>query len=192
MLLSVTSPLERENSTCTFSFLSVHLLICSTNIWVRSWAGSWGNRREEDQWGPCSHGAPSSVGETSKYCRTTMWLGLQGECRCMGVCTEGPKLEGGGVWPTEVVPGNWCLLWDLKGEDLARWRADRGQGAARRGNSMCKGPETRRSLGILTPVCATGVNWQRRPSVGDPGCERRSVPTQLPSSRHSAHHCPHC
>ena len=32
MLLSVTSPLEEEGSTCTFSFLSVHLLICSTNI----------------------------------------------------------------------------------------------------------------------------------------------------------------
>ena len=65
----------------------------------------------------------------------------------------------------------------------------RGQDVVGRGNSMCKVPKTRLCLGTLTPVCTQG-KLAGETLLEDPGCERSPIPTQLPSSKHSAHHCP--
>ena len=92
--------------------------------------------------------------------------------------------KGGGPQELTVVLR---LEWGAVGQVESGW----GQDVAGRGNSVCKGPKTRRRLGTLTPVCAQ-CKLAGKTLLADPGCERSPIPTQLPSGEHSARHCPHC
>ena len=115
------------------------------------------------------------MGETGKYlepqcgwdCRESagVWAFVKRGLRQKGVVLA----KGGGPWELTVVLRP-------EGGGVGQVESGRGQDVAGRGNSMCKGPKTRRHLGTLTPVCAQ-CKLAGETLLAGPGCERSPIPT---------------